>query len=271
MDIGDVKLSTHIPIKTPNETKINTPTHTLELVRCSRPENIDENQQWVFGTINTNPEILENFPETSIDELEEIQLKQQRTMTTTIKSPLFGELIKFNQGKGNIIWDMINWGLLKNRKPPNEKCVTYNGLANVLTLETCDPNWTQCQESMKELITSNDPLVQTQTSVANCSQCSNKGQAFEYSADFTIRPFNTNNCIKANTSMVVLQESSDTSFIWGTFDHTGQLMATDRTGLHSPASDRKCLTLKTGRLDLVHCHEEARNSTLVSNTKIHIK
>ncbi|KAI9565027.1 hypothetical protein GHT06_008770 [Daphnia sinensis] len=80
-----------------------------------------------------------------------------------------------------------------------------------------------------------------------------KGQAFEYTSDFTIRPFNTNNCIKANTTMLVLQKCANTSSIWGTFEHTGQLMATDRTGLHSPASDRKCLTLKVGRLSLGHC------------------
>ncbi|KAK4007112.1 hypothetical protein OUZ56_012273 [Daphnia magna] len=86
----------------------------MELVRCSRPENIDENQQWVFGTINTNPEILENFPETSIDELEEIQLEQRRTMTITINSPIFGGLIKFNDGHDQL-------GITKKRKATERK------------------------------------------------------------------------------------------------------------------------------------------------------
>ncbi|KAK4028573.1 hypothetical protein OUZ56_021578 [Daphnia magna] len=111
-------------------------------------------------------------------------------------------------------------------------------------MEDCDTDWTKCQDELKTFIKSNDPLVQSQVSVGNCSKVTNKGQAFEYTSDFTIRPFNTNACIKANTTMLILQECANTSSIWGTFEHTGQLMATDRTGLHSPASDRKCLTLK---------------------------
>ncbi|KAI9558386.1 hypothetical protein GHT06_015162 [Daphnia sinensis] len=43
---------------------------SLILRKCSRPENMDDNQQWVFQTVNTNPEVLENFPETTIDELD---------------------------------------------------------------------------------------------------------------------------------------------------------------------------------------------------------
>ncbi|KAK4027711.1 hypothetical protein OUZ56_016759 [Daphnia magna] len=58
--------------------------------------------------------------------------------------------------------------------------------------------------------------------------------------------------------MLILQECANTSSIWGTFEHTGQLMATDRTGLHSPASDRKCFTLKLGRLSLGHCPGSSR-------------
>lgn len=163
-----------ITLRTQNETK----TEALELIKCSRPENIDEYQQWVLGTINTNPEIIENFPETSIDELEETQLEQRRTMTTTINSPIFGGLLKFNHGKGNIIWDMINWGLLKNGKPPNKKCINYNGLGNVLTLETCDPNWPRCQDRLKKLMTSDDPLVETQTSA---------GQTQTFAGDFALK------------------------------------------------------------------------------------
>ncbi|KAK4004228.1 hypothetical protein OUZ56_005970 [Daphnia magna] len=189
-------------------------------------------------------------------DLQEVRLEQRRAVTTTINSPIFGGILKANHGSGNIIWDMIAWVLLKNGQYPNGKCVTHHGFNKQLTMEDCDTDWTKCQDELKTFITS--PLVQSQVSVGNCSKVTNKGQAFEYTSDFTIRPFNTNACIKANTMMLILQECANTCSIWGTFEHTGQLMATDRTGLHSPASDRKCLTLKVGRLSLGHCHGSSR-------------
>ncbi|KAK4035894.1 hypothetical protein OUZ56_027973 [Daphnia magna] len=195
------------------------------LKTCSRQGTISENQQWVIEILTTNPDVLDNFPDASIDEFEEIQLEQRTSVTTTVSSPIFGGLLKRNHGRGNIIWDMIGWGLMKHGKSPDEKCLTHNGVNKPITLEACDPNWIKCQTSLQKLLTSNDPLVQSQTTVANCSEASSKGQAFEYSSDFTIRPFNTNNCIKANTTMLILHECSDKSSIWGTFDHTGQLMA----------------------------------------------
>ena len=124
----------------------------------------------------------------------------------------------------------------------------------MLTLETCDPNWTQCQGALEKHLTSIDPLINTQTSVANCSGEAKVRQALEYASDFTIRPFNTNFCIRANSTMVVLETCAETSTIWGTFNHTGQLMATDRSGLKSKAINRKCLTTKSGKLGLDHCH-----------------
>ncbi|XP_045023163.1 uncharacterized protein LOC123466389 [Daphnia magna] len=224
------------------------------LKTCSRQGTISESQQWVIEILTTNPDVLDNFPDASIDEFEEIQLEQRTSVTTTVSSPIFGGLLKRNHGRGNIIWDMIGWGLIKHGKSPDEKCLTHNGINKAITLETCDPNWIKCQTSLQELLTSNDPLVQSQTTVANCSEASSKGQVFEYSSDFTIRPFNTNNCIKANTTMLILHECSDKSSIWGTFDHTGQLMASDRTGLHSGASGRKCLAIRIDKLSLGHCH-----------------
>ncbi|KAK4045733.1 hypothetical protein OUZ56_033634 [Daphnia magna] len=212
------------------------------LKTCSRQGTISENQKWVIEILTTNPDVLDNFPDASIDEFEEIQLEQRTSVTTTVSSPIFGGLLKRNHGRGNIIWDMIGWGLMKHGKSPDEKCLTHNGVNKPITLEACDPNWIKCQTSLP------------QTTVANCSEASSKGQAFEYSSDFTIRPFNTNNCIKANTTMLILHECSDKSSIWGTFDHTGQLMASDRTGLHSGASDRKCLTRRIDKLSLGHCH-----------------
>ncbi|KAK4028686.1 hypothetical protein OUZ56_021690 [Daphnia magna] len=188
---------------------------TLKLEQCAWEGDTRKNQQWLFQKINTNPDFIENFPDVTLQDIQEVRLEQRRAVTTTINSPKFGGILKANHGSGNIIWDMIAWGF-------------------------------------------NDPLVQSQVSVGNCSKVANKGQAFEYTSDFTIRPFNTNVCIKPNTTMLILQECAITSSIWGTFEHTGQLMATDRTGLHSPASDRKCLTLNVGRLSLGHCHGSSR-------------
>ncbi len=125
----------------------------------------------------------------------------------------------------------------------------------MLTLETCDPNWTQYQGALEKHLTSIDPLINTQTSVANCSGEAKVRQALEYASDFTIRLFNTNFCIKANSTMLVLEACAETSTIWGTFNHTGQLMATDRSGLKSNAINRKCLTTKSGKLGLDHFHE----------------
>ena len=58
--------------------------------------------------------------------------------------------------------------------------------------------------------------------------------------------------------MLILEHCADTSSIWGTFDHTGQFMASDRTGLETPGTNRKCLTTKNGRLGLGHCHDRIR-------------
>ncbi|KAK4037682.1 hypothetical protein OUZ56_029713 [Daphnia magna] len=102
-------------------------------------------------------------------------------------------------------------------------------------MEDCHADWTKCQDELRTFITSNDPLVKSQVSVGNCSKVTNKDQVFEYTSDFTIRPFNTNACVKTNATMLILLECANTSSIWGTFEHTGQLMATDRTGLQSPA------------------------------------
>ncbi|EFX75157.1 hypothetical protein DAPPUDRAFT_108213 [Daphnia pulex] len=211
---------------------------SLILTACSQGQEILTAQQWVFKQINVNPDIIENFPDTTLDEMGTFHLEQRRAVTTTINSPIFGGLLKVNQGQGNIVWDLINWGLLQTGEDKNKKCMTYHGLGNPLTLETCDQNWVRCQESLRKYITSNDPLVQTQTSVANCSNAATTGQALEYASDFTIRPFNTNNCIKANSTMLTLEHCADTSSIWGTFDHTGQFMASDRTGLETPGTNR---------------------------------
>jgi hypothetical protein len=215
-------------------------------------------QKWIFQTDNKNPDIIENNPEISIHDMEEWRLEESNALTTTINSPIFGGLVNVNQGKGNIVWDLINWGLLRTKDQTKTKCVTYHGVGEVLTLETCDPNWTRCQGALEKHLTSIDPLINTQTSVANCSGEAKVRQALEYSSDFTIRPFNTNFCIKANSTTLVLEACAETNTIWGTYNHTGQLMATDRSGLKSKAINRKCLTTKSGKLGLGHCHKDRK-------------
>jgi hypothetical protein len=230
---------------------------TLELKDCDRH---DKSQKWTFQNVNNNPDIMENNPEISPEEMQEWRLEEGNTLITTINSPIFGGLLKVNQGQGNIVWDLINWGLLRSKGHNNTKCVTYHGVGEVLTLETCNPNWTQCQENLQQRLANitNDPLVQSQTTVSNCSGKANIRQALEYAADFTIRPFNTNFCIAANSTMLVLEKCAETSTIWGTFNHTGQLMATDRKGLRTKAINRKCLTIKSNTLGLNHCHGERK-------------
>ena len=201
-------------------------TFYLDLQQCGDNNKL---QKWIFQTGNKNPDIIENNPEISIHDMEEWRLEESNALTTTINSPIFGGLLHVNQGKGNIVWDLINWGLLRTKDQTKTKCVTYHGVGEVLTLETCDPNWTQCQGALEKHLTSIDPLINTQTSVANCSGEAKVRQALEYASDFTIRPFNTNFCIKANSTTLVLEACAETSTIWGTFNHTGQLMTTDRS------------------------------------------
>jgi hypothetical protein len=226
----------------------------LQLQHC---ESSNKFQKWIFETDNKNPEIVENNPEISINDIEDWRLEERKALTSTINSPIFGGLLKVNQGKGNIVWDLINWGLLRSKGHNDTKCVTYHGVGEALTLEKCDPDWTQCQENLQQRLASitNDPLVNSQTTVTNCSEKGNIRQALEHAADFTIRPFNTNFCITANSTMLVLEDCTETSTIWRTFNHTGKLMATDKKKFCSKATNRKCLTTKSGTLGLGHCHD----------------
>jgi hypothetical protein len=220
----------------------------------------DKSQKKIFQNVNSNQDIVENNPEISSEEMQEWRVEESNTLISTINSPILGGLLKVNQGKGNIVWDLINWGILRSKGHNNTKWVTFHGVGKVLTLEDCDSNWTQCQENLQQRLASitNDPVVHSQTTVANCSEKSKVRQALEYAADFTIRPFNTNYCITANSTMLVLKACTETSTIWGTFNHTRQLMATDRKGLCSKATNRKCLTIKSTTLGLGHCHDERK-------------
>ncbi|KAK4007198.1 hypothetical protein OUZ56_012358 [Daphnia magna] len=100
---------------------------TLKLEQCALEGDIRKNQQWFFQIINTNPDVIENFPDVTLQDLQEVRLEQRKAVTTTINSPIFGGILKANHGSGNIIWDMIAWGLLKNGQYPNGKCVTHHG------------------------------------------------------------------------------------------------------------------------------------------------
>ncbi len=164
---------------------------TIDIKTCNKN---DKSQKWIFQNVNNNPDIIENNPEISSEELQEWRIEESNTLTSTINSPIFGGLLIVNQGEGNIVWDLISWGLLRSKAHNDTKCVTYHGVGKVLTLEDCDPNWTQCQENLQQRLANitNDPLVHSQTTVGNCSEKGKVRQALEYAADFTIRPFNTN-------------------------------------------------------------------------------
>ena len=226
---------------------------TLILLQCDKEFPTNRAQQWVFETFNSNPDVTELFPEANLEEMKEFKQEQLRAITTTINSPIFGGELNRNQGNGNIIWDMISWGLFKCLR--NDKCVTHHGIGEKLTMEPCDENWASCEETLQKLSTSNDQLVQTQTAVTNCSNTLRNGQSFEYSSDFTIRAFNTNNCIKANGTMVILEKCANTSSFWATFDHTAQFMAADRTG-HQKIENKRCLQLNSQGLALNVCGKD---------------
>ncbi len=85
---------------------------TIDIKKCDRN---DKSQKWIFQNVNSNPEIVENNPEISSEELQEWRIEESITLTSTINSPIFGGLLKVNQGKGNIVWDLINWGLLRSK------------------------------------------------------------------------------------------------------------------------------------------------------------
>ena len=101
---------------------------TLKIEACDRNNKL---QKWNFQYVNNNPDIIENNPEISSEEMQEWRLEENNTLISTINSPIFGELIKINQGEGNIIWDLINWGLLRSKGHNNTKCVTYHGVGEV--------------------------------------------------------------------------------------------------------------------------------------------
>ncbi|KAK4007029.1 hypothetical protein OUZ56_012184 [Daphnia magna] len=83
---------------------------TLKLEKFALEGDTRKNQQWLFQTINTNADVIENFPDVTLQDIQEVRLEQRRAVTTTINSPIFGGILKENHGSGNIIWDMIAWG-----------------------------------------------------------------------------------------------------------------------------------------------------------------
>ncbi|KZS19686.1 Uncharacterized protein APZ42_013852 [Daphnia magna] len=109
-------------------------------------------------TINTNPDVIENIPDATLQDIQEVQLEQRKAITTTMNSPIFGGALKKNHGSGIIIRDMIAWGLLKNGQHQSKKCVTHHGINKQLTMEDSDTEWTKCQDELKTFITSNDAL-----------------------------------------------------------------------------------------------------------------
>ena len=162
-----------------------------------------------------NPDIIENNPEISQEEMREWRLEESNTPITTINSPFFGGLLKVNRGQENIVWDLINWGLLLTKDQNTKKCVTYHGVGEALTLQKCNstgPNVRRLYSVIWSVTTHwYKPKQQLLTVVKK-----NIRQALEYTSDFTIRPFNTNFCVKANSTMLVLEPCTKTSAICGT-------------------------------------------------------
>jgi hypothetical protein len=59
----------------------------LSLEKCKDNNKL---QKWIFQIDNKNPDIIENNPEISIQDMEEWRLEESNALTTTINSPIFG-------------------------------------------------------------------------------------------------------------------------------------------------------------------------------------
>ncbi|KZS06172.1 Uncharacterized protein APZ42_030454 [Daphnia magna] len=65
---------------------------TLKLEQCALEGDARKNQQWFFQTINTNPDVIENFPDVTLQDLQEVRLEQRKAVTTTINSTYLEEV-----------------------------------------------------------------------------------------------------------------------------------------------------------------------------------
>ncbi|KAK4028115.1 hypothetical protein OUZ56_017293 [Daphnia magna] len=63
---------------------------TLTLEQCAMEGDTRKNQQGFYQTINTNPDVIENFPDVTLKDIQEVRLEKRRAVTTTVNSPIFG-------------------------------------------------------------------------------------------------------------------------------------------------------------------------------------
>ncbi|KAK4045309.1 hypothetical protein OUZ56_032847 [Daphnia magna] len=49
---------------------------TLKLEKCALEGDTRKNQQWFFQTINSNPDVIENFPDVTLQDIQEVRLEQ---------------------------------------------------------------------------------------------------------------------------------------------------------------------------------------------------
>ena len=114
-----------------------------------------------------------------------------------------------------------NWGQLFNRQKGVKYCVTATGLYSVVRVEKCKPTSSGVDIS----------------------------QNFELKADFTIRQYNTNNCLYSNMSVSLLLPCNHESSIWGKNAHSSQLMN----------GNMKCLENDKGDLILGMCNTKVKS------------
>ncbi len=69
-------------------------TFYLDLEQCKDNNKL---QKLIFKTDNKNPDIIENNPEISIEDMEEWRLEESNALTTTINSPIFDGLINVKE------------------------------------------------------------------------------------------------------------------------------------------------------------------------------
>ncbi|KZS10100.1 Uncharacterized protein APZ42_025514 [Daphnia magna] len=71
---------------------------TLTLEQCAMEGDTRKNQQGFYQTINTNPDVIENFPDVTLKDIQEVRLEKRRAVTTTVNSPIFGGILKATYG-----------------------------------------------------------------------------------------------------------------------------------------------------------------------------
>lgn len=56
---------------------------TLKLEQCTTEDDIKENQ-WIFKTIITNPDIIENFLDATLEDIQEVRQEQRKVIICPI-------------------------------------------------------------------------------------------------------------------------------------------------------------------------------------------